>query len=123
MEEEEELSLLEDWVAWVRRATHIAEAELEKAHVTDWIKEQRQRYWDFAGRVARCTDGRWSHAVLNWIPSNGVRNVGAPRKRWKDDVANFCLRASDEPWDWFLLAQDKQTWDTLRDRFVAELTI
>ena len=44
--EEDEHGLLEDWVTWVRRATHIAEAELEKAHVTDWVREQRKRYWD-----------------------------------------------------------------------------
>ena len=46
-------TLLEDWVSWVRRATRIAEAELEKAHVTDWVREQRGKYWDLAGRVAR----------------------------------------------------------------------
>ena len=34
-EEEEEQVLLEDWVSWVRRVTHIAEVELQKAHVTD----------------------------------------------------------------------------------------
>ena len=51
-EEEDEHGLLEDWVTWVwratwvRMATRIAEAELEKAQVTDWAREQRKRYWD-----------------------------------------------------------------------------
>ena len=111
--------MLEDWVSWVQRATHIAEAELEKAHVTDWVREQRKRYWEFAGRLARCSDDRWSHAVLNWIPHNGFRNVGAPRKRWKDDIAKFCLQGYNE--DWFVLAQDENTWNTLRDSFVEAI--
>ncbi len=110
--------LLEDWVSWVRRATRVAEAELEKANLTDWVREQRKRYWDFAGRVARCFDGRWSHEVLDWVPENGARRWGAPCKRWKDDIAKFLLQALDEPLDWMLLAQDEQTWNDLRDRFV-----
>ena len=115
-EEGEKHGLLEDCVTWVQRATQVAEAELARAHVTDWVREQRKRYWDFAGRVARCSDERWSHAVLNWTPSFGSRNVGAPRKRWKDDVANFCLQDVED--DWFLLAQDEFTWNAMRDRFI-----
>ena len=57
-EEEVEEGLLEDWIAWVQRTTRIAEAELKKAHVTDWVSEQRKRYWDFAGRIARSSDER-----------------------------------------------------------------
>ena len=120
-EEGEENGLLEDWVTWVKRATRIAEAELEKASVTDWVQEQRKRYWDFAGRLARYSDNRWSHAVLNWIPRDGSRNVGAPRKRWKDDISNFCLKGFEE--DWLVLAQDEFTWKALRDRFISEIAV
>ena len=74
-EEEEEEVLLEDWVLWVKRATHI-----QKAQVTDWVREQRKRYWDLAGRLARCSDSRWSHVIIDWIPQAGGRNIGAPTK-------------------------------------------
>ncbi len=110
--------MLEDWVTWIQRATRIAEAELEKAQIVDWVREQRKRYWDFAGRVARCADERWSHAVLHWVPQNGGRKVGAPRKRWKDDLAHFCSQVFEEPWDWFVLAQDEHTWNSLREKFI-----
>lgn len=36
---------LKDWVSWVQRTTRIAEDELQKANVTDRVREQRQRYW------------------------------------------------------------------------------
>ena len=52
-EEAEEGTLLEDWVSWVQRATHIAEEQLAKASITDWVREQRRRHWDFAGSIAR----------------------------------------------------------------------
>ena len=100
----EQKPLLEDWVSWIKRATHIAEEELQKANVTDWVREQRSRYWDFAGRIASCKDSRWSHAILNWIPEGGFRNVGSPRKRWKDDISAFCSSTSGEYCsEWFVL--------------------
>ena len=57
--------ILEDWVSWIRRTTKFAEEQLSKAKITDWVTEQRKRYWDFAGRVARCSDSRWSHVILH----------------------------------------------------------
>ena len=44
---------LKDWVSWVQRTTRIAEDELQKANVTDRVREQRQRYW--------------SHCPLHWF--------------------------------------------------------
>ena len=113
--------MLEDWVTWIRRATHFAEAELKKASVTDWVHEQRGRYWDLAGRVARCSDGRWSHEILNWIPEHGARNWGAPKKRWRDDIANFCRHSLNEHWE--VLAQDVYTWNSLKKGFIEAAVI
>ena len=111
--------LLEDWVSWIKRATHIADEELQKANVTDWVREQRSRYWDFAGRIASCKDSRRSHAILNWIPEGGFRNVGSPRKRWKDDISAFCSSTSEEYCsEWFVLAQDAETWNSFKDNFI-----
>ena len=117
--------ILEDWISWIKRTTNIAEDLLQKAHVTDWVREQRKRYWDFAGRVAKCSDSRWSHTILHWIPQGGFRHVGSPRKRWSDDIATFCLHelGEDLVCDWFTLAQDTATWNGLRDQFVDNLLL
>ena len=112
---EEEL-VLEDWVEWIRRSTAVAEQQLEKARITDWVTEQRKRYWDFAGRVARHSDSRWSHVILDWVPHEGFRRVGSPEKRWIDDIATYCSKHLGD--SWFLLAQDVKTWETLRDKFL-----
>ena len=119
-EEAEEDRLLEDWVSWIQRATHIAEEQMAKANITDWVREQRRRYWDFAGRMARCTDSRWSHVILNWIPNGGFRRAGAPSKRWSTDLEKFCVQEGEA---WFVLAQDEDTWSSLTDRFIETLTL
>ena len=103
-------------MSWIRRTTEFAEEQLSKAKVTDWVTEQRKRYWEFAGRVARCSDDRWSHVILHWVPGKGFRRVGSPEKRWSDDIATYCSKHLGEYW--FLLAQDEKTWETLRDKFI-----
>ena len=108
--------VLEDWVSWIKRTTEFAEEQLAKAKITDWVTEQRKRYWEFAGRLARCSDSRRSHLILHWIPKKGFRRVGSPEKRWSDDIATYCSKNLEE--HWFVLAQDLKTWDSLKDKFV-----
>ena len=67
-EETEQGLVLEDWVSWICRATDFAEEQLAKARITDWVTEQRKRYWQFAGNMARISDDRWSSLVLSWSP-------------------------------------------------------
>ena len=59
--------VLEDWVSWIKRTTEFAEEQLAKAKITDWVTEQRKRYWEFAGRLARCSDSLWLHLILHLI--------------------------------------------------------
>ena len=114
---EDEL-VLEDWVDWIRRSTAFAEQQLEKAHITDWVTEQRKRYWQFAGRMARHSDGRWSNAVLTWKPQ-GWRHAGSPCKRWSDDKVKYHTHDfGGSRNDWIISAQDLQTWEELENRFV-----
>eukprot|EP00973_Karenia_brevis_P018647 2557449-Karenia_brevis.AAC.1 len=49
---------LEPWVDWVRRTTHLAEKEMQKAGVQDWVSQQRHRKWMLAGHISRRRDTR-----------------------------------------------------------------
>ncbi|CAH2235105.1 jg7514 [Pararge aegeria aegeria] len=43
--------------------------------------------WQWAGHIARRTDGRWGLKVLEWRPRTGKRSVGRPQTRWTDDIS------------------------------------
>ena len=79
---------VEDFATWTRRATEMAESELSKAHLEDWVNQQRRQAWKWAGHVTRMTDNRWTVRALCWSPP-GTRAVGRPRKRWTDDIEDF----------------------------------
>ncbi|KAI8436342.1 hypothetical protein MSG28_004376 [Choristoneura fumiferana] len=63
--------------------------------------------WQWAGHIARRTDGRWGQKVLEWRPRTGRRAVGRPPTRWSDDLvkiagSRWMRKAQDglsgEPW-------------------------
>ena len=54
----EEPVQLEDWVGFVRRATGIAEEQLTKTKLEDWVAGRRRRKWRWAGHAARRKDHR-----------------------------------------------------------------
>ena len=110
--------ILEDWVSYVSRATRVAENQLERANLNNWVVESRRRKWRWAGHVARRHDKRWSHEVLEWTPANGSRNQGGKRTRWVDDInAYFYFHFSSTPEDWLLIAQDQETWKQHENKF------
>ena len=82
----------EDWVDYITRATHCSE-ELAASHgLTNWVLAQRKRKWQFAGRTAAQTDGRWTRRLLSWRPWFRCwprRRVGHPFRRWSDDITTF----------------------------------
>ena len=98
---------IEPWVDWIQRSTRIAERQAKLNGVVSWTILQKRNYWKWAGHIARCEDDRWTHALLNWIP-HGNRRVGHPRKRWSDDVNEFCSNMYSSPWQ--LLAQSREAW-------------
>lgn len=75
----------ETWVEWIQRATHQARQAMEQHHIPDWVGEQRQRRTQWAERVSRTTDERWTQKVLQWHPE-GRRSRGHPRARWTDQL-------------------------------------
>ena len=85
----------------VGRAIIIAEEEMQKAGVSDWVAAVRQQVWRLAGHIARRTDGRWSTAMLDWTPEGGGRSDGRPLKRWHEDIVRFF---------WAIGHEDQEAW-------------
>ncbi|CAH2207571.1 jg12303 [Pararge aegeria aegeria] len=42
--------------------------------------------WQWAGHIARRSDGRWGSKLLEWQPRTGKRSVVRPPTRWTDDI-------------------------------------
>ncbi|CAH2104279.1 unnamed protein product [Euphydryas editha] len=53
------------------------------ADIDQWVCKLK---WQWAGHIARRTDGRWNRKVLKWRPRTGKRSVGRPFARWTDDL-------------------------------------
>ena len=102
----------EDWLEHRIRATHLCETLASKQGLKDWGQSQRAVKWKFAGRVARCSDGRWSRRLLEWSPI-GQRRVGRPNTRWDDELA---VLAGGE---WPRVAEDAKTWSLLESGYVS----
>ncbi|CAG9122988.1 unnamed protein product [Plutella xylostella] len=49
-----------------------------RTKVTDIAYRVSKLKWQWAGHIARRTDGRWSRRVLEWRPRTGKRSVGRP---------------------------------------------
>ena len=108
---------LETWTDWIRRVTHRAEQEAAKANVTDWVQEQRNRKWRWAGHTLRRDDGRWTRKVLEWTPT-GRRSVGHPARRWEDGIKEY-LQSQSYSLPWAQLANDRKLWKSMCAGFVA----
>ncbi|CAH2268389.1 jg15843 [Pararge aegeria aegeria] len=57
-----------------------------RTRVTDIAQRVAKLKWQWAGHIARRTDGRWGLKVLEWRPRTGKRSVGRPPTRWTNDI-------------------------------------
>ena len=60
-----------------------------RTKVTDIARRIAKLKWQWAGHIARRTDGRWGGKVLEWRPRTGRRSVGRPPARWTDDLDSY----------------------------------
>ena len=105
---------LEDWVDFVRNAAEKVDAISERMGMESWVILHRRRKWQFAGKLARQCDSRWSQQVVHWKPNFGFgRSAGAPKTRWADQLDKFAGG------DWPTLAQDPHEWDAIEDVFAS----
>ena len=60
-----------------------------------WVRDQikvmeiiKNRKW--TGHSSRRTDNKWSAALTVWPPMGGKRNQERQRKRWRDELQQYC---------------------------------
>ncbi|CAH2239686.1 jg12462 [Pararge aegeria aegeria] len=57
-----------------------------RTRATDIAQRVAKLKQQWAGHIARRTDGRWGLKVLAWRPHTGKRSLGRPPMRWTDDI-------------------------------------
>ena len=108
----------ETYVDWIQRSTHVAESLYVRNGGESWVRQQRRRYWRWAGHVARAADGRWSNRLLCWHPQ-GSRRPGRPIKRWTDELdAFFSQQMGSAVGEWVCNAMDREGWKSWQEDFV-----
>ncbi|CAH2229473.1 jg20853 [Pararge aegeria aegeria] len=78
--------------------------------------EEQELKWQWAGHIARRTDGRWGLKVLEWRPRTEKRSVSRPARRWTDDIRRVAASR------WRQASQDRGLWNSLRKTFVQQWT-
>ena len=110
----------EAYVDWIKTSTEKTDQLMAQYGLRDWNKEQLRRKWDWAGKVARLTDQRWTRAVLSWSPPT-QRGRGHPATRWSDQLTQFLTvrldrKVSDD--NWTDCAAQPDEWASMREAFV-----
>jgi hypothetical protein len=111
-EESREEAQLESWQDWIQRTTHEALEAMGKVGLEDWVVLARKRKWQWACKIAKHSDARWTQRILMWEPNEGFRVVGHPMLRWIDPIDAFArtLTGCDDVSDaWiYLLSHEKE---------------
>ena len=105
----------EEWVDYIRRATHSSEELAASFGSISWVVTQRERKWRYAGKAALQNDRRWTRRLLGWRPWFRCwprRLVGHPAKRWDDDLSSFAGG------DWVNVAAHDETWQAALCGFI-----
>ena len=111
---------IEDYVEWVQRATREVEKTMAAHGIKDWVGQQRLRLWQWAGKVARMKDSRWTHEILHWELLGG-RPQGRPRTRWLDQFLPFVehkLERQLQEGEWMHIAADTNLWSSWQEDYV-----
>jgi hypothetical protein len=85
----------------------------KRTKVTDIARRIADLKWQWAGHIARRTDGRWVGKVLEWRPRTGKRSVGRPPIRWTDDL----VKVAGSRW-----MRAAHRWRTLGEAYVQQWT-
>lgn len=121
IEEEEELRIcqrkMERSMLGIRIKDKIRNKKIRKiTKLADVVKRIRQLKWKWAGHVCRMENSRWTKKVIEWIPRDGRRSRGRPRKRWQDIFAQRCGQ------DWMRKARNRHLWKELGEAYAEEAT-
>jgi hypothetical protein len=80
---------------------------------TDIARRIADLKWQWAGHIAKRTNGRWGGKVLEWRPPGDAALVGPPT-RWTDDLVKVAGSR------WMRAAQDRSSWRTLGEAYVQQ---
>ncbi|CAH2242620.1 jg8457 [Pararge aegeria aegeria] len=87
-----------------------------RTRVTDIAQRVAKLKWQWAGHIARRTDGRGGLKVLEWRPRTGKCSVGRAQTRWTDDIRRVAGSR------WRQAAQDRALWNSLQKTYVQQWT-
>ncbi|CAH2240079.1 jg6334 [Pararge aegeria aegeria] len=87
----------------IRRRTRVTEIAQRVAKL--------KRQW--AGHIARKTDGIWGFKLLEWQPRTGKRSVRWPPTTWTDDIRRVAGSR------WKQAAQHRVLWNSLQNYIVC----
>ena len=87
-----------------------------RTKVVDIAQRISKLKWQWAGHIARRTDGRWGRKVLEWRPHIGKRSVGRPATRWTDDLIQVAGRR------WMQAASNRYFWKSMEEAYVQQWT-
>lgn len=88
----------------------------KKTKVIDLKKRIRQLKWNWAGHICRLENSKWTKRVTEWIPLDGKRKQGRPKKRWRDLFVQQCGP------EWMRKARARDEWRDLGEAYVTEAT-
>jgi len=127
-EADAEASELESWTDWIQRVTREVEDWNRKLEIEPWLELCRRRKHQWAGHIARRTDGRWSLRIMDWQPEVGWRHGGTgrgrrharPKRRWQDEFQEHIQTLTgDAEVHWRFCTGDRSSWKDLEDDFAV----
>ena len=105
---------MERSILGVKRSDRIRNTTLRSnTGITDVGKKAARLKWDWAGHVSRMQNDRWAKVSTQWVPADGRRRRGRPKKRWRDDLDAHCN-------GWFEVALEKTTWKDVGEAFAQQ---
>ena len=118
----------EEWLPWLRRATHKSRQLAVEAGVRDWVQTHALRKWLWAGHAARASSATWLWRVTFWrdsawntdvMEAGGQRVLRPSRRRWmkwEDPLRRFIAHSGGGVWS--TAASDREQWATMAKTFV-----
>ena len=87
----------------------------QRTRVTDIVQNLTNTKRKWAGHIARMKDNRWTIRSTEWqIIINGVRSVGRPKRRWRDDIVG------QQGAVWTRTTKDRERWRTLAEGYFLQ---
>ena len=90
----------------------------EQTKVVDVMERIASLKWSWAGHIARRTDDRWTHAIMNWRPSQ-KRPMGRPPERWTNGIKKYIKDIYGHS-NWQQVAMNRTEWKRLGEAYIQQ---